>query len=30
MIDHRNGKTSDNRWINLRTATHAQNAKNAA
>lgn len=29
QIDHRNGKHSDNRWINLREATHQQNVFNA-
>jgi hypothetical protein len=27
-IDHRNGKRDDNRWENLREATHQQNAHN--
>ncbi len=27
-IDHINGKPSDNRWINLREATHSQNLAN--
>lgn len=27
-VDHENTKTSDNRWVNLRQATHSQNTKN--
>jgi hypothetical protein len=27
-IDHLNGMKSDNRWVNLREATHAQNQQN--
>lgn len=29
MIDHENTDGSDNRWLNLREATHAQNCMNA-
>lgn len=29
-IDHQNGKTSDNRWQNIRSATRSQNARNLA
>lgn len=29
QIDHRNGDRSDNRWSNLRAATHQQNILNA-
>lgn len=30
QIDHANGKTADNRWLNLRAATSQQNAFNTA
>ena len=29
MVDHENGKRSDNSWLNLREATRAQNSQNA-
>jgi hypothetical protein len=28
VMDHKNGNPSDDRWINLREATHAQNQQN--
>jgi hypothetical protein len=28
LIDHKNGNPSDNRWCNLREATHSQNCQN--
>jgi len=29
-VDHKNRKRADNRWLNLRDATHAENARNAS